>query len=353
MKILIVTQKVDINDPILGFFHQWIIEFAKNSEKIFVICLYEGQHDLPNNVEVYSLGKETNSSRLGYIIRFYKLLWKLCGEYDSVFVHMNQAYILLGGIFWRLLGVTTGLWYVHRAKTLSLWVAEKLVNVVFTATHESFMIKSTKLHFVGQAVDIEKFRRPAGRNPGDKPFRIVSVGRLTPIKNLDTLIRATKILKDRGYDMRVELIGAAVTEGDIEYEKMLHELASALDVQEKIIFVGSVPNHEVAQHYWGNHVSLNLCPTGGMDKAILESMAAGTPAIISNEAFRNYFGQYANELIFKLRDEVDCANKIEAYIKSENKEALVNFLLKRVEEKSTLSSLVKQIIQILTKARNE
>ena len=27
--ILIITQKVDINDPVLGFFHQWIVEFSK------------------------------------------------------------------------------------------------------------------------------------------------------------------------------------------------------------------------------------------------------------------------------------------------------------------------------------
>lgn len=29
VKLLIITQKIDINDPILGFFHKWIEEFAK------------------------------------------------------------------------------------------------------------------------------------------------------------------------------------------------------------------------------------------------------------------------------------------------------------------------------------
>jgi len=39
MKLLIITQKVDINDDVLGFMHGWIAEFAKHCEKLTVICL--------------------------------------------------------------------------------------------------------------------------------------------------------------------------------------------------------------------------------------------------------------------------------------------------------------------------
>ena len=58
MRLLIVTQKVDREDDLLGFFHQWIIEFAKHCESVTVICLEEGSHRLPSNVRVFSLGKE-------------------------------------------------------------------------------------------------------------------------------------------------------------------------------------------------------------------------------------------------------------------------------------------------------
>ena len=56
-RLLITTQAVDLDDPVLGFFHRWIEEFAKHCESISVICLKEGRHDLPDNVHVYSLGK--------------------------------------------------------------------------------------------------------------------------------------------------------------------------------------------------------------------------------------------------------------------------------------------------------
>ena len=139
-------------------------------------------------------------------------------------------------------------------------------------------------------------------------------------------------------------------EGDIAYEKMLHALIAELKLEENVLFVGNVPNKEIAEYYWKSDLSLNLCPTGGMDKAILESMAAGIPAIVSNEAFRGYFGAYANQLIFKLRDPEGCANKIEGYIKLGDKKALNAFLHQQVYARSSLERLITNILTILEKA---
>ena len=109
MRLLILTQKIDAEDSILGFFHEWVREFSKNTESVLVICLERGIVNLPQNVRVFSLGKESGSSRFGYILNFYKLIWKYRKEYDSVFVHMNQVYVLLGGLFWKL-------WHKKRQK---------------------------------------------------------------------------------------------------------------------------------------------------------------------------------------------------------------------------------------------
>ena len=104
MRLLITTQVVDRTDPFLGFFHGWIVELAKHFEHIEIICLQEGQHSLPSNVNVNSLGKELGiQSRIVYAARFLGLVWKLRDSYDAVFVHMNQEYILLAGWLWKIL----------------------------------------------------------------------------------------------------------------------------------------------------------------------------------------------------------------------------------------------------------
>ena len=63
MKLLIVTQAIDSEHPILGFFHRWVEEFAKHCEHVHVICLQAGKHSLPANVTVHSLGKERITER--------------------------------------------------------------------------------------------------------------------------------------------------------------------------------------------------------------------------------------------------------------------------------------------------
>ena len=119
MKLLIVTQTVDIKDPVLGFFVRWIEEFAKHVEHIEIICLKEGQYTLPSNVRVHSLGKEKNLPlfvrRILYAVRFKFFVWRLRHDYDAVFVHMNPEYVVLGGLFWRLLGKKISLWYTHKS----------------------------------------------------------------------------------------------------------------------------------------------------------------------------------------------------------------------------------------------
>ena len=76
MKLLIITQAVDKNNPVLGFFVRWIEEFAKHFELVTIICLEKGEYELPGNVKVLSLGKEEKKSKFRYLINFYKYIWQ-------------------------------------------------------------------------------------------------------------------------------------------------------------------------------------------------------------------------------------------------------------------------------------
>jgi len=95
MKLLILTQKMDRDDPVLGFFHRWCGKIATRVSRLHIICLQQGCVELPAQVTVRSLGKERRTSRRAYLFSFYRLIWSLRAEYDVVFVHMNPIYILL------------------------------------------------------------------------------------------------------------------------------------------------------------------------------------------------------------------------------------------------------------------
>ena len=89
VRLLVITQTVDRDDPILGFFHEWLVAFARRVEKLTVLCLNARLHDLPNNTEVLSLGKDEGKSRVTFVARLYRFAWARRHDYDVVFVHMK------------------------------------------------------------------------------------------------------------------------------------------------------------------------------------------------------------------------------------------------------------------------
>src|SRR3989338_8420817 len=100
MRLLVVTQKIDVGDSVLGFMHGWIAEFSRQAESVSVVCLEKGTVNLPDNVKVFSLGKEKTELRImnyelwkkaKYIWRFVRYIAQLRNQYDAVFVHMNPA----------------------------------------------------------------------------------------------------------------------------------------------------------------------------------------------------------------------------------------------------------------------
>ena len=168
MKLLILTQRVNINDPALGFFHRWIDEFSKNFEKITVICLQKGEYKFPENVRTFSLGKEklsANSLKLSalrkirYTIYFWKYIWQERKNYDTVFVHMNQEYVLLGGIFWKLFGKKIYMWRNHHSGSFLTDIAAVFCEKVFCTSKYSYTAKYKKTVLMPVGVDTSKFIR--------------------------------------------------------------------------------------------------------------------------------------------------------------------------------------------------
>lgn len=305
MRLLITTQTVDLDDPVLGFFHRWIEEFSIHYASVEVICLREGRHTLPTNVRVHSLGKENRKKktenrtvgRARYAWRFLRLAWRLRRAYDAVFVHMNPEYAALGGLLWRAQGKRVVLWYTHRNVDLKLRLAVRLADAVASAAPESLRIASDKVHIVGHGIDTARF---AVSRDGSlhTPAAIVSVGRITPIKRLEILLEALALLRRRGLPIRLSLVGAPAVPSDRDYAQGLRELARSLAIDMHLRFAGAVPYERMPQIYREHDISVNLAPTGGIDKAVLEAMAAGCIPLVANRAFAPFFGADAGTLLF-------------------------------------------------------
>jgi glycosyltransferase involved in cell wall biosynthesis len=301
INLLIITQKVDLNDPVLGFFHGWLKEFAKHCNKLTVICLEKGDYELPENVKVLSLGKDGGESKAKYLHKFYKYIRQEKDNYDSVFVHMNPIYVILGGLFWRSSGKKIALWYTHKSVDLKLKLAEKLSHIIFTASKESFRLNTRKLVVTGHGIDTEIFKPKDNQHTrlneildtkgvGDK-FNIVSVGRISPVKNYEILIDAIKILSQDNANTGLKIIGGPGTKDQKVYLEQLKKKVQDSGLSEVVEFVGEVTNKETVKYLQNADVFVNLSHTGSLDKAVLEAMACGLPVVTTNEGLKSTLGE--------------------------------------------------------------
>jgi len=342
-KILIITQKVDINDDLLGFFHRWIEEFAKHFERVIVICLQKGEYDLPQNVKVLSLGKEQGRSRLKYLFNFYKYVFQERKNYDAVFVHMNPIYIVLGGIFWKIWRKKVLLWYIHPKADKFLKPAIFLVDKIFTASPYSFPLKSKKLEITGHGIDLTFFKRY--EEIKKIPNSLLFVGRISPVKNLHILIDAVNILHQSGADFVLNILGDKDERFPDYFEKIKKD-STSLEKLGKIKFLGKISNKEMPKIYNQSEVLINLTPSGSFDKAILEAMACECLVLVANKSFE---GILPKGFIFKENNINELVNKINFSLKlsEEDKNPYGLKFRDYVYKNHNLNKFIKNIINCL------
>ena len=251
MKLLICTQKVDPNDPVLGFFVRWIEEFKKHCE-----------------VEVVSLKDLGGGGRAMRALRLMRLASQL--KYDAVFVHMNPEYLIAAGWYWRLRGKKSALWYTHKAVNLRLRIAVFFADVVLTASPESFRLHSKKVRVMGHGIDTDFF------TPDPSVARAehwLSAGRLMQSKRHDLALREAA---QAGRELRIA--------GEGPERAKLEVLARELNA--RVVFLGPLTQVGLRDEYRRAAKLIHRSETGSLDKVVLEATACGCPVDTTNPALK-------------------------------------------------------------------
>jgi glycosyltransferase involved in cell wall biosynthesis len=342
MKLLICTQIVDSQDSNLGFFHRWIEEFAHHCEKVIVVCLKEGEHSLPPNVTVLSLGKENNSSRMTRAFLFFKYIYHYRRQYDAVFVHMNPEYVLLGGYLWRKWHKKSGLWYAHRSVTRKLIRAVSLVDRIFTVAQDSFQVATPKLLPLGHGIDTELFKPEMHLESTD--VRMVTVGRIAASKHIIEMLQVLDVLHARDENFTFTIVGDATSAAEREYANLLKAEIAKRPYSDKVLMRGAVVHHDLPDLLREQDIALNFSDTGNMDKAGLEALAVGIPLFSTNTNFKELlepFGLYAP------MDPTSAAEVLQHFLNRPDRPAIVSTLRNKVVAEHSLERLIPKILHEL------
>lgn len=345
MNLLMITRKVDRDDSHAGHTYVWVRELAHQLApgRLEVLCLQQGNiQGLPDNVRVTSLGKERGVGRLQRWVNFFLLVPRLVRRSDAVFCHQNPEYTIAVWPLAKVFRKRIVTWYTHGSVTWKTRAVAKLANVILTASAESFRVPSLKVAVTGHGVDLEQFAYQL--RPHKSTFHVVSVGRISPTKDYETLIQAVSLLRQQDVgNVVVSIIGEPGLPEHGAYLQNLMQLVERLKLGDVVQFIGSVPNREVARYYQTADAMVNLSGTGSVDKAVLEAMACGCLVVTSNPAFRRIIG---NEWVVAPNDASALADALRELMSMDQatRQTLGHQLRAIVERDHNLTALVVKIM---------
>lgn len=287
----------DRDDPILAFTLSWLNALAPHFDHIDVITMRAGRMDLAKNITIHSLGKESSASKAHRFLRFYHLLLQCLRKrnYLGCFSHMQPRFAALAGPLLRWKGVPIILWYAHGNVPWHLRLAERWVSQIVTPTAESCRLDSTKVQVVGHGIDIDHFQPTPVTKPQTDPFSIVYVGRIDPIKRLETLFAALDHLSAQArFPWQMRIVGKA-SPGQEEYEVRLKKEVEHR-FGERVRFIGARNYQDMPDVYQNADVLWSASATGSLDKVLLEAMSCALPTLTSSEAAGDLLQPWADAL---------------------------------------------------------
>lgn len=332
MRLLVLTQTLDKKDPALGFFHEWVVALATRVDHLAVFPLKTGEYTLPKNVMVEPLRTAQKCASLATALRVLTLSWKHRNAYDAVFVHMNQEYILVAGLLWKLLGKRVYLWRNHYAGSLLTTFAALFCDKIFYTSKSSYTAryKHAVQMPVGVDIDPSHFERAIDRTPNS----ILFFGRFNQSKRPDLLVEALVVLKEESIQFSATFAGGQDDPAST-YFREVKGRAEELSLLNQVTFTGAaVPAPERYNYFRSHTIYVNAGKSGMLDKTIFEAIAAGCLPLTASADIAELAGL---EFSYPYGDALALAERLKELLAfSSDKRALVT---KTLQEKTTSHAL--------------
>jgi len=266
-RLIFATQKLDPVDPVLAATVPMVRALAARVDELVVLCDTAVPSAVPANASVHEFGARTQAERGA---RFAAALAReLRPRPIGVVAHMVPLYAVLAAPLVRPLRIPLVLWYTHWKGHAVVRAAEKVCTAVVSVDRRSFPLASQKVHAIGHGIDVAEF---ACTDAPDGPLRALVLGRYSPAKGLETILRGAQLA-----GVHVEAHGSDETFE--AYKRSLERLAGDAELG------GPVARAEVPALFARSHVLINNMRAGAPDKVVYEAAASCLPVLASNPVF--------------------------------------------------------------------
>jgi glycosyltransferase involved in cell wall biosynthesis len=281
-RLIFATQAIDPADPVLGATVAMVRALAERVDHVTVLCDRAAAGALPENCRVHVFGAPSRAYRG---VRFEAMLARELRPRPLAFVaHMIPLYALLASPFVRPLRIPLLLWYTHWRAHDTLRAATAVSTAVLSVDRRSFPLDSPKVHAIGHGIDVSEL--PCAPDlPSAGELRVLALGRYSPAKGLDAVVRAVRLAADEGLALRLQAHGPATTPLEQQHRAELERLASELGLDELVALDGPRPHSQLPELFARSHVLVNNMRAGAPDKVVYEAAASCLPVLASNPVF--------------------------------------------------------------------
>jgi glycosyltransferase involved in cell wall biosynthesis len=326
LRLVFVTQQVDPGHPVLAATLPKIRALAARFDEVVVLAATGRPDVLPANCRLALYG-DASRVRRG---RLYAsaLNRELARRPAAVLVHMVPLLALLAAPLARPRRVPILLWFTHWKASRTLVAAERVSSAVLTVNLRSFPLDSAKVVPIGHGIDLGAFPC-ARREPADR-LRVVALGRTSPAKGYETIVRAAALA-----DVDLELRGPSFTEEERAERARLARLG--VRVEEP------VPYAEVPALLFGKDVLVNNMREGALDKVVYEAAATCMPVLASNSGFADVLPP---ELRFRREDPDELAERL-VLLRDADRNAVGAGLRAAVEERHSVGHWADEVLRVI------
>ena len=280
-RVVFVTQQVDPAHPALAATVPKVAALAALVDEVVVLADAAVDGVLPTNCRVRTFRSGTKAGRG---LRFEALLGReLRGlRGGAVVAHMCPVYAVLAAPLVRPLGIPLVLWFTHWKSSRLLEAAERVSTAVASVDVRSFPLASRKVVAIGHGIDLDEFPCVEWKPAVTKGLRLLALGRTSPAKGLDVVVRA---VAESGDGVRLDVHGPSLTEEERAHRVVLGALVRDLGLVERVTLGDAVRRTDVPELLTTHDALVNNMRAGAPDKVVYEAAASCVPVLASNPVF--------------------------------------------------------------------